>query len=76
MDKLTQAYALCVLDYEFHTLDNAFLVHKPGIKKATEIGQDWQRAYELISSLKERFFLSSMRNSVGTRIAPYSEHRL
>jgi len=23
---------LCVLDYEFHILDNAFLVHRPGIK--------------------------------------------
>ncbi|KAH8418828.1 hypothetical protein KR222_008816, partial [Zaprionus bogoriensis] len=31
-DKLTQAYALCVLGYEFHILENAFLVHKPGIK--------------------------------------------
>lgn len=27
-----QGYKLCVLDYEFHILDNAFLVHKPGIK--------------------------------------------
>lgn len=32
-DKMTQAYAMCVLDYEFHILDNAFLVHKPGIKQ-------------------------------------------
>uniref|UniRef100_A0A224XE45 Putative glycosyltransferase n=1 Tax=Panstrongylus lignarius TaxID=156445 RepID=A0A224XE45_9HEMI len=31
-DKMTQGYVLCVLDYEFHILDNAFLVHKPGIK--------------------------------------------
>ena len=31
-DKMTQGYALCVLDYEFQILDNAFLVHKPGIK--------------------------------------------
>lgn len=31
-DKMTQGYVLCVLDYEFHLLDNAFLVHKPGIK--------------------------------------------
>lgn len=29
---LLQGYALCVLDYEFQILDNAFLVHKPGIK--------------------------------------------
>ncbi|XP_017108665.2 beta-1,4-glucuronyltransferase 1 isoform X1 [Drosophila bipectinata] len=33
-DKMTQAYAMCVLGYEFHILDNAFLVHKPGIKEA------------------------------------------
>lgn len=29
---VSQGYALCALDYEFHILDNAFLVHKPGIK--------------------------------------------
>jgi beta-1,4-glucuronyltransferase 1 len=23
---------MCLLDYEFHILDNAFLVHRPGIK--------------------------------------------
>lgn len=27
-----QGYALCVLNYDFLILDNAFLVHKPGIK--------------------------------------------
>ncbi|CAL8111448.1 unnamed protein product [Orchesella dallaii] len=32
-DKMTQGYVLCVLDYEFHILDNAFLVHRPGIKR-------------------------------------------
>lgn len=26
-------YILCVRDYEFHILDNGFLVHRPGIKK-------------------------------------------
>ncbi|XP_012059009.1 PREDICTED: beta-1,4-glucuronyltransferase 1 [Atta cephalotes] len=31
-DKMTQGYALCVLDYDFLILDNAFLVHRPGIK--------------------------------------------
>lgn len=28
-----QMYVMCVLDYEFHVLDNAFLVHRPGIKR-------------------------------------------
>ena len=31
-DKMTQAYIMCVLDYHFAILDNAFLIHKPGIK--------------------------------------------
>ncbi|XP_055857179.1 beta-1,4-glucuronyltransferase 1-like isoform X2 [Episyrphus balteatus] len=31
-NKRIQAYAMCLLDYEFHVLNNAFLIHKPGIK--------------------------------------------
>ncbi|XP_023290426.1 beta-1,4-glucuronyltransferase 1 isoform X2 [Orussus abietinus] len=31
-DKMMQGYALCVLDYDFLILDNAYLVHRPGIK--------------------------------------------
>ena len=26
------AYVMCVLDYDFMVLDNAFLIHRPGIK--------------------------------------------
>ncbi|XP_037093412.1 beta-1,4-glucuronyltransferase 1-like [Pollicipes pollicipes] len=32
MDKMGQGYAMCLLDYDFMILNNAFLVHKPGIK--------------------------------------------
>ncbi|CAG7723821.1 unnamed protein product, partial [Allacma fusca] len=31
-NKRIQAYLLCVLDYEFFVLNNAFVVHRPGIK--------------------------------------------
>lgn len=31
-DKMTQSYALCLLDYDFAVLNAAFLVHRPGIK--------------------------------------------
>uniref|UniRef100_A0A6A7G596 Beta-1,4-glucuronyltransferase 1-like n=1 Tax=Hirondellea gigas TaxID=1518452 RepID=A0A6A7G596_9CRUS len=31
-DKVTQMFILCVRDYEFLIMDNAFLVHRPGIK--------------------------------------------
>ena len=27
-----QAYQLCIMDYDFMILNNAFLIHRPGIK--------------------------------------------
>lgn len=32
-DKMPQGYILCVKDYDFMILNNAFLTHKPGIKR-------------------------------------------
>lgn len=32
-DKMIQSFALCLMGYSFNTLDNAFLVHKPGINR-------------------------------------------
>lgn len=31
-DKMDQNFQQCLLDYNYYVLDNAFLVHKPGIK--------------------------------------------
>lgn len=36
-DKMLQGYKLCVMDYEFHILDNAFLIHRPGIKTKVKL---------------------------------------
>lgn len=33
---MTQAYVMCLLDYNFHVLSNGFLTHKPGIKSVQE----------------------------------------
>ena len=30
-DKMAQGFKLCLLNYEFHILDNAFLIHRYGI---------------------------------------------
>ncbi|XP_055548670.1 beta-1,4-glucuronyltransferase 1-like isoform X2 [Wyeomyia smithii] len=35
-DKMSQGYVMCVLGYNFHVLDNGFLVHKPDIKSVSE----------------------------------------
>ena len=31
-DKMAQGFKLCLLNYEFHILDNAFLIHRYGIQ--------------------------------------------
>jgi len=31
-DKMTQGYTMCLMEYDFNILDNAFLIHRPGIK--------------------------------------------
>ena len=36
-DKMAQGFKLCLLNYEFHILDNAFLIHRPGIKTKNEV---------------------------------------
>ncbi|CAG7831361.1 unnamed protein product, partial [Allacma fusca] len=33
-NKRIQVYTMCVLRYEFHVLNHAFVVHRPGIKRA------------------------------------------
>lgn len=35
-NKMVQGYLLCILDYEFAVLSNAFLTHRPGIKSKAE----------------------------------------
>ncbi|XP_040070801.1 beta-1,4-glucuronyltransferase 1-like [Ixodes scapularis] len=42
-DKFTQRYEMCLMGYKFHVLDNAFLVHAPGIKQRGESG--WRHHY-------------------------------
>jgi len=65
-DKMTQGYILCVKDYEFHILDNGFLVHRPGIKRNKVIPQKnpvVARQNRLISST----ILPELKLVFGTR---------
>lgn len=43
-DKMTQGYIMCVLGYDFHVLDNGFLVHRPGIKTIQQANRPPQQA--------------------------------
>lgn len=61
-DKMTQAYIMCLLDYSFNVLSNAFLVHRPGIKTLGEakrpIFEDKNReiiSHEILPQIKRKY---------------------
>ncbi|XP_044262843.1 beta-1,4-glucuronyltransferase 1-like [Tribolium madens] len=67
-DKRVQGYVLCLLDYDFMVLDNAFLVHKPGIKKITRDKKRLKYEKKTNKLIRERFlpemnFLYNFKNN-------------
>jgi len=36
-DKMVQGYKMCSLEYDYHILNNAFLIHRPGIKTWSDL---------------------------------------
>lgn len=43
---------MCLLDYDFMVLDNAFLIHKPGIKKKMEFKKQSEPDDRIADTLK------------------------
>uniref|UniRef100_A0A182TXC7 N-acetyllactosaminide beta-1,3-N-acetylglucosaminyltransferase n=1 Tax=Anopheles melas TaxID=34690 RepID=A0A182TXC7_9DIPT len=58
-DKMTQGFIMCILGYDFHVLDNGFLVHRPGIKTIAQANRPPQQA-------KQRAF---MRKTIAREIS-------
>lgn len=52
-----QAYTMCVMNYDFVVLDNAFLIHKPGVKKAKVQMQKFNNVVQKSSKLLKRIAL-------------------
>jgi hypothetical protein len=57
---------MCVLDYEFQILDNAFLVHKPGIKENKK-DPHREKLVMKTNSLIKQAILPEMKVLFGTR---------
>jgi len=63
---LFQGYILCVMDYEFHILNNGFLVHRPGIKRNKVIPKKHPKV-ALQNSLIRRTILPQLKAIYGSR---------
>ena len=62
-----QMYILCVRDYELHILDNAFLVHRPGIKRIVK-----DPARDKIAAKQRHLINSKIKNEYKTL---YGSHK-
>ncbi|KAB0798387.1 hypothetical protein PPYR_09380 [Photinus pyralis] len=63
-DKVVQGYELCLRNYTFFVLDNAFLVHKPGIKKSDPEKNKWRKRFvEYNDKLIEQVIIPSINKN-------------
>ncbi|KAK4883547.1 hypothetical protein RN001_006866 [Aquatica leii] len=61
-NKMSQAYAMCLMNYDYVVLDNAFLAHKPGIKK------------HRIQKYRYSSFIAKTRTIIKDYIKPQLQH--
>lgn len=66
-DKMSQMYELCLLDYDFYILDNAFLVHAPGIKTLNTQDQRKRAPFMHKNNAVHNKLLDEMRKKYGVR---------
>jgi hypothetical protein len=58
---------MCLLNYDFAILDNAFLVHAPGIKCYNLAVEDKKRPYAILNSKAEDKIKSYFKKKYGTK---------
>jgi len=66
---MTQGYLLCVMDYDFLILDNAFLVHRPGIKTLQEARRPLDESKN--SKLINKIIFPELKQKYGLRNGCY-----
>ncbi|XP_042907894.1 beta-1,4-glucuronyltransferase 1 isoform X2 [Parasteatoda tepidariorum] len=66
-DKMSQMFELCLLDYDFYILDNAFLVHAPGIKTLSTSDQRRRAPFMHKNNAVHNKLLAQMKKKYGPR---------
>jgi hypothetical protein len=62
-----KAYEMCLMDYDFAILDNAFLVHAPGIKFYIHEVEYKRKPYALLNNKVIAKIESELKKKYGTR---------
>ncbi|KAF7284844.1 hypothetical protein GWI33_021487 [Rhynchophorus ferrugineus] len=71
-DKMLHTIEMCLMDYDFTILDNAFLVHWPGIRTDKLAVEEWRLPYirsnELVYKRSIQLLQKNYRNIEGCRV--------
>uniref|UniRef100_A0A1E1XPP9 Putative glycosyltransferase n=2 Tax=Amblyomma TaxID=6942 RepID=A0A1E1XPP9_AMBSC len=65
-DKMSQSYELCLRGYDFHILDNAFLVHAPGIKTIIASEERRRVPYVKVNNAHHARIMNSLKSRYPT----------
>ena len=67
-EKMTQAYEMCLMDYEFHVLSSAYLVHQPGISKGSPPSPTALELKRRQRDFRNVVVIPEIENRLGTKI--------
>ncbi|XP_017776246.1 PREDICTED: beta-1,4-glucuronyltransferase 1-like [Nicrophorus vespilloides] len=70
-NKMTQGYSLCLLNYDYMVLNNAFLTHRPGVKKSKEQINKYSRYIGATNRLIKRKIKVELEALYGSRQGCY-----
>ena len=65
-DKMSQMYEMCLMNYDILVLDNAFLVHAPGIKRLDEQDMTRRQAFIKRNNQVYKTILAKLRQKYGS----------
>lgn len=69
-DKMSQMFELCLIDYDFRVLDDAFLCHAPGIKRITKTELNWRAPFVKSNNKEYPAILARIKNG-HPEVRPY-----
>ncbi|XP_064459995.1 beta-1,4-glucuronyltransferase 1-like [Ornithodoros turicata] len=61
MDKMAQSYEMCLMGYDFNIIDNAFLVHAPGIKTIVASEVKRRRAFVKVNCIYQTRLMKELK---------------
>ncbi|XP_064460656.1 beta-1,4-glucuronyltransferase 1-like [Ornithodoros turicata] len=68
-DKMAQSYQLCLMGYDFNIVDNAFLVHAPGIKTIVASEEKRRAPFVKVNNMHHARLMNNLKSKYAKNAA-------